>query len=88
MGRAVAGTIGSSERYEYTFIGDVVNTASRLDGLSKRLGHRIIVSEKVYNLLPDNLMSRFVDLGKQRVRGKSDAVHVFGAVSDYELGNM
>jgi class 3 adenylate cyclase len=88
MGHAVAGTIGSAERYEYTFIGDVVNTASRLDGLSKRLGHRIVISDEVYRLLTDDLRSRFSDLGDQKIRGKSDAIHVYGAISDIELHHL
>lgn len=88
MGKAVAGTIGSADRYEYTFIGDVVNTASRLDGLSKRLGYRVIVSDKVFNLLPEDLNAKFADLGPQRVRGKSEPVHVYGAISDFDISNM
>jgi len=84
-GYAVAGTIGSADRYEYTFIGDVVNTASRLDGLSKRLGYRIIISDDARELLSGELREKFVDLGYQNIRGKSEAVHVYGAISDSEL---
>jgi len=88
LGKAVAGTIGSADRYEYTFIGDVVNTASRLDGLSKRLGYRVIVSDKVFNQLPEDLRDMFFDLGSQRIRGKTESVHVYGAISDSEVRNI
>jgi len=79
-GRAAAGTIGSADRFEYTFIGDSVNTASRLDGLSKRLNHKIIISGDVYDLLSRDVQERFVDFGKQNIRGKSVALQVYGAV--------
>lgn len=79
-GHAAAGTIGSSERFEYTFIGDAVNTASRLDGLSKRLNYKIIISGDVHNCLARDAQDRFVDLGQQSIRGRSRPIHVYGAV--------
>ena len=79
MGYATAGTIGSHDRFEYTFIGDTVNTASRLDGLSKRLGYSIIISEDTYKHLKSDTQERFVDLGEQKIRGKTAPLHVYGA---------
>jgi class 3 adenylate cyclase len=78
MGHATAGTIGSQERFEYTFIGDTVNIASRLDGLSKRLGYSIIISEESHKHLNKITQEKFIDLGEQKIRGKETPLHVYG----------
>jgi class 3 adenylate cyclase len=57
-----------------------VNTASRLDGLSKRLNYKIIISGDVHECLKRDAQERFADLGKQSIRGRSQPIHVYGAV--------
>jgi class 3 adenylate cyclase len=78
-GPAAAGVLGSTDRYEYTYIGDAVNTASRLEGLSKRLGHQVIVSSDAWERLSKESQSKLTDLGDHRVRGKNELVHIYGA---------
>jgi adenylate cyclase len=48
VGEAVVGNLGSTERMNYTALGNTVNLASRLEGLNKQFGTTILVSEAVY----------------------------------------
>jgi adenylate cyclase len=48
VGEAIVGNLGSTERMNYTALGNTVNLASRLEGLNKQFGTTILVSEAVY----------------------------------------
>ena len=46
-GRLLLGSVGAMDHYEYRAVGDIVNTATRLEGLNKHLGTRMLVSADV-----------------------------------------
>jgi adenylate cyclase len=75
-GIASVGNMGSALRYGYTAMGDTVNLASRLEGLNKEYGTRIIISESTYLALHDeNVLTRELDL--IRVKGKAVPVTIY-----------
>jgi class 3 adenylate cyclase len=77
-GRLVAGNIGTAARLEYTFIGDTVNIASRLEGKTKDLGSDVVLSGQVAARLgPGYAGFRLEALGKVPLKGKAEPLEVF-----------
>ncbi len=74
-GKATVGNIGSTERHNYSAIGDVVNVAARVEGLTKELGRKIVITESVVEKLGGRF--NFDPLGIHNVKGHSP-VKVWG----------
>jgi adenylate cyclase len=72
-GEILLGNIGAAQHFEYRPVGDIVNTATRIEGLNKYLGTRILVSREVLSLT-GMFLAR--DLGRFLLAGKSRPVHV------------
>ncbi len=77
-GPAVVGNIGGEKRFDYTAIGDTVNTAARLEGANKFLGTRVCVSGSTAERCAGVAMRPIGDLV---LKGKTGAVAVFEPLS-------
>ena len=74
-GPAVVGNIGSSQRFDYTAMGDTVNVSSRLEGLNKEYKTHLIVGESTKNEITDAI--KFVPLGKVSVKGRAEQIEIY-----------
>lgn len=74
-GVAVVGNMGSRTRFDYTPVGDVVNIASRLEGLNKQFGSSILISESTKRSL--TIPAELESLGKVEIRGRKEPVNVY-----------
>lgn len=72
-GRLMLGTIGGQNRMDGTVISAVVNLASRIEGLNKTYGTRILISETTWTQLHDPAAYKCRRLGEVQVKGGSEA---------------
>ena len=76
FGRVTSSNVGQVALRDATIIGDTVNTAFRLEGVMKKLGQDLVLSEDFRTVLPPG--REFVDFGEFQLKGKSQLVRVYG----------
>jgi len=81
-GPMLIGNMGSKQIFNYTAIGDEVNIASRVEGLTRQYKTNIIITDSVYELIKNSFKTEL--LGEVQVKGRTSAVRIYSVISKLE----
>jgi adenylate cyclase len=79
-GPAVVGNMGSSQRFDYTAMGDTINLAARLESACKQYKAQILIGEETFGRIREAIVGREVDI--IRVVGKKKPVSVYEIIGE------
>ncbi len=83
-GPVTFGTVGDARQIDTTIVSDAVNTAKRVEGLSKRLGVPVVATEDVMHAVREPARYTITSLGLQKVHGKRAPLDVFAVEFTHE----
>lgn len=81
-GSVVVGNMGSTQRFDYTCLGDNVNLAARLEGQSKPYGVRLVIGQNTNELVKDKFFT--VELDYIAVKGKKEGIKIYTVIEARE----
>ena len=83
-GPAVAGNLGSKERFDYSIVGDAVNVAARVESACKEVGSDIVLAASTARRVAHFAL---LDAGRVELKGKSQAQQIFVLAGDESVKN-
>ena len=74
-GSIVAGNLGSYDRLSYSITGDAVNSAKRIESMTKKIKNAILISEPIYQKTKDMILTK--RWGRVRIKGKREKIRIY-----------
>lgn len=79
-GVVTVGNVGSRDRLNYSAVGDNVNVASRLEGVNRDYGTRVVISASTYKHIKDQFWCRSLD--RVQVKGRSEPIRIYELLAE------